>query len=1262
MIAATAAEAGVDALWVCETFYTAGEEFSLGDPLCFRTVAPRDMRERAPRAREAPNLPNGMVLAPRPGRSEGGGGWYFGPKVDPTRLRELPGGVPGFSSFLALDEKVLLVGVYLQPSAPLAEIRRFLALPPGPWEATVVLGDLNVDLAAGDLAPHEAGRFAVVTELLLDERQLHPILPAEDMGPSYVGTTSTRWLDWVLTDLQDHGPAKSWSELHTASDHLLVTADICMPWTAESRTRIEPRRVIDLENLDAAKLEAALLAAEETPLPGEALLAGLCRQEAVDLAMDALVGTLLSAAEKVAGIKTVGGPPKRALFDPEVKSLLEQRRRYYNDVYLPRLRAGTVTPIERERWTRFRVDIARADKIARIRVWDRRVVAVDTPSNGRGFQVLMAIRRRCARTKPGIPATPAGVAALREHFAAMFAERPWQPVAPQIRLPHEDPLAAEDLARRCVTEDRLRGRLKVLPMAKAAGYSGLSNEILKASAKVGWVFERLLALFRACFAWGLTPSSWRRAVVCPVFKKGDASLAKNYRPISLTETPRKLYEAVIVLAIGEEGDLVSPLHPYQNGFRSRRSTADAIIALQETIISYDHRHDSEPPPPRPPGQRGRPRKPPKSRPILVFLDIRAAYDSVVRPLLWQGLLERGSSPILVAALQALFDHCWSNVRSGQAMSEVIEHKTGLLQGSSLSPLMYAHFLDGLLRQLEQQATWKLGDLPVAALAYADDLVLVAESREQAQRMLDVCSEFAAGHGFTFAPEKCEVLAEDPAIDLRLPELPGPRPADAADWPQVSLGHVERFVYLGASFSYMGMDPVTHARTRAAKAAQAVHTLVRMGCNGGGFGPRLTRQMYVQVVRPTLVYACHLVPLTGAALAILEKAQHMALTRLRSLPRCSSGMGMRFYLDVPTIAVHLAAKTAALALRLEPLAMELLPSEHVTLAAFEAWKAQNGKRRPARWAPVRQARGVVEPEAEVPIAVGDAPLAIEDLSSVAADSALPSEEDVLLDSLLGTLTIDEFIDHDPPPMDPAVPAPPPDERPLRRPRPPSKLLGARKGGASFFDAVAASPAHQIFAALDPVSPSPAAALDRALRAWTRAQQAAEVASNETSAVFAMLSGTPGCQMVSLHAVEDRHQRRAAERLLLAPWGGAEAVCGVCQAPVRLSAGHLETCGGVPFIAAVRSSEWATAGPAIVSALGRCRGDTVAVLLPTRRPMAQGPVVVVEPPPVAPDSLVSPPASPPSSPPLSALAALLALLFSLFWARPVRPWDCPTSRQS
>ena len=44
---------------------------------------------------------------------------------------------------------------------------------------------------------------------------------------------------------------------------------------------------------------------------------------------------------------------------------------------------------------------------------------------------------------------------------------------------------------------------------------------------------------------GESPKEWSLANICPIFKKGDRSLACNYQPVSLTCVPCKLLEHIV---------------------------------------------------------------------------------------------------------------------------------------------------------------------------------------------------------------------------------------------------------------------------------------------------------------------------------------------------------------------------------------------------------------------------------------------------------------------------------------------------------------------------------------------------------------------------------------------------------------------------------------------------------------------------------------------------------------------------------------------
>jgi hypothetical protein len=100
---------------------------------------------------------------------------------------------------------------------------------------------------------------------------------------------------------------------------------------------------------------------------------------------------------------------------------------------------------------------------------------------------------------------------------------------------------AEELPEVSVGEIEIAlGQLK---NGKAPGEDGVTTELLKAGGKP--VLRELQKLFNAVLFEGRTPEAWNRSVVVLFFKKGDKSLLKNYRPISLLSHVYKLFSRVI---------------------------------------------------------------------------------------------------------------------------------------------------------------------------------------------------------------------------------------------------------------------------------------------------------------------------------------------------------------------------------------------------------------------------------------------------------------------------------------------------------------------------------------------------------------------------------------------------------------------------------------------------------------------------------------------------------------------------------------------
>jgi hypothetical protein len=87
--------------------------------------------------------------------------------------------------------------------------------------------------------------------------------------------------------------------------------------------------------------------------------------------------------------------------------------------------------------------------------------------------------------------------------------------------------------------------------------------------------------------------------------------------------------------------------------------------------------------------------------INVFLDMRAAYDTVDRRLLWTPLVKKFGFPVeIVRVIRSLFDSNKSFLLIGDVKSGGIENQRGQPQGSALSPTL---FRDWMLRKRKRPA-------------------------------------------------------------------------------------------------------------------------------------------------------------------------------------------------------------------------------------------------------------------------------------------------------------------------------------------------------------------------------------------------------------------------------------------------------------------------------------------------------------------------------------------------------------------------------
>ena len=130
------------------------------------------------------------------------------------------------------------------------------------------------------------------------------------------------------------------------------------------------------------------------------------------------------------------------------------------------------------------------------------------------------------------------------------------------------------------------------------------------------------------------------------------------------------------------------------------------------------------------------------------LPFKKAFDSVHRQSIWKILEAYGIPSKVIKVLMLLYEDSESCVRVGKLHTERFSVDTGLIQGDSLSPIMFNVILEFFLSKLSNidgGVEWT-GSKRVRDLDYADDTCILADNMNAINIMTDLVVEEASKVG------------------------------------------------------------------------------------------------------------------------------------------------------------------------------------------------------------------------------------------------------------------------------------------------------------------------------------------------------------------------------------------------------------------------------------------------------------------------------------------------------------------------------------
>ena len=273
--------------------------------------------------------------------------------------------------------------------------------------------------------------------------------------------------------------------------------------------------------------------------------------------------------------------------------------------------------------------------------------------------------------------------------------------------------------------------IKKLNKHKKGGPDGIPPLFIKTCSSQ--LVLPLTRLFQTSFDNAYLPPDWLRAYVCPIFKKGLASDASNYRPIALTCIICKLMESVVkdqLLTFLLDHGLINK---HQHAFISRFSTNTNLLECTfDWFVALAHSDSVD----------------------VVYIDFSKAFDSIVYSKLLFKLSSLGITGKLLAWLAAFLLNRSQCVVIENVFSSVSYVISGVPQGSVLGPVLFLVFINDIDVICLGQSSIKL---------FADDLKIynivdISNPTVTLQLSLDQLAKWSFDWQLPINIKKCSVIS------------------------------------------------------------------------------------------------------------------------------------------------------------------------------------------------------------------------------------------------------------------------------------------------------------------------------------------------------------------------------------------------------------------------------------------------------------------------------------------------------------------------
>ena len=418
------------------------------------------------------------------------------------------------------------------------------------------------------------------------------------------------------------------------------------------------------------------------------------------------------------------------------------------------------------------------------------------------------------------------------------------------------------VASRIVTLSGVKWALNKFSPFKSPGGDGVFPALLQRGPDS--LHTILCELLRASLAYGYIPQAWRLSRVTFIPKRGrtDHSLAKSYRPISLSSFFLKTLERLVEMYLRKRVLSGTPLHRNQHAYQPGKSCDTALHQLvgriEESLAN-------------------------KEIALCSFLDIEGAFDNTSFAAMVRGVSSRGADPLVSRWISSMLRSRRARASLRGESMEAVPVK-GCPQGGVLSPLLWNLVVDSLLTELSEANIYAQG--------YADDIVIMVQGKycnvvaDIMNANLRRVNSWCNREGLSINPAKTIIV-------------PFTRKKNLESLSRLRLGPAA--LSTSRSVKYLGVtldNKLTwneHLDSTIRKAKWSLLTTRRFASSTWGMKPHIALWIYRQIVRPQITYG---------SLVWWPKVQQVTVqSRLLSLQRLACLIVTGAFRSTPTVSLE-----------------------------------------------------------------------------------------------------------------------------------------------------------------------------------------------------------------------------------------------------------------------------------------------------------------------------------------------------------------------